>query len=691
MIDKQAVLERINYKSFYTQYIPSLKINGKSEALGLCLFHNDRTPSLSVNVETGLYNCFACGAKGDVFKFYQDYKKVDFKTALREIGESQGIAETSKGKVVATFEYKDAEGKILYIKERTEPGRGGRKKEFRFKHLVDESNQWQMGRGGDSVPYNLPLLVKSKYVFICEGEAKADLLVKQFGLTATCLDAGAQSPFRDDYLKYFEGIEKVFILPDNDAPGKQYADKIASTLYGKIKKIKVIELPGLQQAEDIIDWAKAAGNDKEKLLSLVKEAPEWKVEEKAEQTTEAPDNIEIVRLDSVTAEKVDWLWPGYIPLGKLTLIDGDPGLGKSLFSVDLASRLTTGQPMPDGTPSIQGGVVLMSLEDGLADTIVPRLNVAGADKTKIIALEGIKDVDGQYRFPTVEDVGAIRQACERVNAKLLVIDPLMGYLGGKINSHKDQDVRRALSPLAKMANEAGIAIIIIRHLIKSESSNSVYRGGGSIGIIGAARSALLVAKDPENENRRILAGIKSNLAPLPPSLSYTIENIDGIPKIVWGGVTNHTADALLAVPSNPEERSALEDAKDFLRDLLASGAVEARDIQREAKQAGISDMTLRRARQSLSVSVKKEGYQGKWVWILKDVQDSPKVFTKNNEHLWEGLNTFDNSAPSQDCQDMPKVAKENLGNLKGSLATLGDSVPPEGEVIDLTDADFEVI
>lgn len=358
--------------------------------------------------------------------------------------------------------------------------------------------------------------------------------------------------------------------------------------------------------------------------------------------------IDVIRLDSVTAEKVDWLWPGYIPFGKITLLDGDPGLGKSLFTIDLASRLTTGQPMPDGTPSIQGGVVLMSLEDGLADTIVPRLEVAGANKSKIVSLQGVKDSDGQYRFPTVEDVQAIKKACESVDGKVLVIDPLMGYLGGKINSHKDQDIRRVLSPLAKMANETGIAIIIIRHLIKSDSNNSIYRGGGSIGIIGAARSALLVAKDPENENRRILAGIKSNLAPLPPSLSYVIENIGGIPKIQWGGVSGHTADALLSIPSNPEERSALEDAKTFLEEVLVDGAVDSREVQRQAKQAGIAERTLHRAKNALNVTSKRDGFgkEGKWLWHI-------------------------------DCQKTPKVAKEKLGNLRENLATFADFKPIE--------------
>ncbi len=647
-MDKEKILNSLNFRNFYTQYIPSLKVNGKAESMGLCPFHDDHNPSLSVNLESGLYNCLAGCGGGDVFRFYEKLKGVDFPTALKELAEMQGIADTPKGKVVATFEYKNIEGKTVYKKERIEPGRNGRSKEFPFKHL--EGDKWVTGRGCEPVPYNLPQLVKSTYTFIVEGEAKADLLTKDFKLTATCLDSGAQSPFRDEYLKFFEGKEKIIILLDNDIPGRAYAERIAIALYGKVGAIKIVELPGLQEAEDIIDWvnnrdSKETEAIKAELGDIIKATPEWKKTDIEEGIGDGV--IEIIRLDSVIAEKVSWLWNGYVPLGKITLLDGDPGLGKSLFTLDMTARISTGQAMPDGSPSIQGGIVLMSLEDGLADTIAPRLEIAGADKSKIVALQGVKGSDGKYRFPTVEDTEAIKKACKKIDAKLVVIDPLMGYMG-KANSWRDQDVRTALSPLAKMAEDIGVAVIIVRHLNKTSSSNSVYRGGGSIGIIGAARSALLIAKDPEDENRRILAGIKSNLAPLPPSLSYTIENIDGVPKIAWGGVTNHTADALLAIPSSLEDRSALEDATDFLRDILTDGEVEAKEVLREAKAAGIAERTLHRAKKVLGVIIRKEGYQGKWTWTLKGCQESPKAANKNNGNLWGSLAAFGNSAPLGD-------------------------------------------
>ncbi|MCF6147657.1 MAG: DUF3987 domain-containing protein [Candidatus Kuenenia sp.] len=272
-MNKERILANLDIANFYKTQIPFLRINGKPNALGLCVFHNDRNPSLSVDVETGLFNCFSCGKKGDIFTFYQELHCVDFQTALQDIGEMSGMITTqTKPKVVAKFEYKDINGIVLYFKERVEPGREGRKKEFWFKHHDGNKQVW--GRGCDPLLYNLPQINKSTSIIMTEGEAKADLLVK-WGFTGTCLDGGANSPWKYEYTKVLEGKNEVVIVPDNDMPGKQYAAKIANTLHGKVKVVKVVELPGLQEKEDIIDWAKIPGNDNLKLIELIESAPNW--------------------------------------------------------------------------------------------------------------------------------------------------------------------------------------------------------------------------------------------------------------------------------------------------------------------------------------------------------------------------------------------------------------------------------
>jgi putative DNA primase/helicase len=271
-MNKEHLLSQLSFKSFYTDLVPSLKINGRSKATGLCPFHDDHNPSLYVNLDTGKWKCFVCDIGGDIFSFYMKDRGVDFKTALEELAEMHGITEDKTKQKIVTYEYKDANGKTLYKKERVEPGRGGKKKEFFFKHC--DGDKWELGRGGKAVLYNLPEIIKSKYVIIVEGEGKVELL-KKWGLTATCLDGGVNSKWRSEYAEILGSKEKVFILPDNDDPGRAYAVRIAKELNGKVPELKIVELPGLPEKGDIIDWAKIEGNDKSKLVISVKSVTNW--------------------------------------------------------------------------------------------------------------------------------------------------------------------------------------------------------------------------------------------------------------------------------------------------------------------------------------------------------------------------------------------------------------------------------
>jgi hypothetical protein len=231
-----------------------------------------------------------------------------------------------------------------------------------------------------------------------------------------------------------------------------------------------------------------------------------------------------IKLCDVQPKPLRWLWHSRIPLGKVTVLDGDPGLGKSLLSIDIAACVSTGRPMPNSATADfpePAGAVLLSAEDDPEDTIQPRLALVGADLNRIVLLQAVPREDG-LSMPTIADLSAITQAVKLVNAKLVVIDPLMAYLPAETNSYRDQDIRRSLAPLAAVAAELNISVLVIRHLNKTSNTNPIYRGGGSIGIIGAARSGLMVAKDPDDDSRCILSVAKSNLAKLPASLSYEI-------------------------------------------------------------------------------------------------------------------------------------------------------------------------
>ena len=358
-MNKEQVLSQIDFKSFYHPLVINLKENGNAQALGLCPWHPDHNPSLSINLESGLFNCLAGCGGGDVFTFYQRYKQVDFKTAPKEIAEMQGISPATQGKVVATFEYKDPEGKTLYIKERIEPARDGRSKEFIFKHLKD--GKWITGRGSDPVLYNLPELSKTKYAFVVEGEAKANLLMS-WDLTTTCLDSGANSPFKDDYLKYFEGKEKIIILPDNDNPGKASANKIANALHGKIEKIKIVELPDLKESEDIIDWAKVEGNNKEKLFEIVKASPAWTPNQESQSLLSSLERWDYIQSLDI---KVEWIVDRLIPKESITLVFGKGGIGKTWLLMDIARCI--GEAISFlGLSTIKTPVIFVDFENPLA-------------------------------------------------------------------------------------------------------------------------------------------------------------------------------------------------------------------------------------------------------------------------------------------------------------------------------------
>jgi hypothetical protein len=332
-----------------------------------------------------------------------------------------------------------------------------------------------------------------------------------------------------------------------------------------------------------------------------------------------PASVAGILLSDVVAEKVEWLWQDRIPLGKLTILDGDPGLGKSVLTMDLAGRVSAGLGMPDGSDCKPGGVVILNAEDGLADTIKPRLAAAAGDANRVLALNEIPGPDGPRAITLPSDLAYVEAAIKRMDAKLVTVDPVMAFLGQEVNVYRDQDCRRALHPLKDLAERTGAAVLVVRHLNKNVAGNPLYRGGGSIGIIGAARSALLLAKDPDNADLRILASTKCNLAKLPTSLSFQLSNGEQGLCVGWVGPSSHTAESLLAAPQSDEERGATDEAVEFLAALLANGPVTAEYAKKEARKAGIAERTLSRAKSILKVESRRVGGfadQGKWTWFL---------------------------------------------------------------------------
>ena len=333
-------------------------------------------------------------------------------------------------------------------------------------------------------------------------------------------------------------------------------------------------------------------------------------------------------LDDVTEQQVHWLWPGYLARGMVTLLDGDPGLGKSFLTLDLAARLTRGAGMPgqEATSSAHQGpadILLLNAEDDPARTLRPRLTALGADLKRCHTLTEIPEGAMTRPVSLPEDLPVLEQHLRQHQAALLVIDPLMAFLTPRMNTNHDSDVRRVLYGLKKLAEETQAAVLLVRHLNKNHAGkNPLYRGGGSIGIIGAARVAWLVGYHPQDEGLRVLCRLKGNLGTHPPSLAYSIEPTGGALTLHWHGEAPFGPRDLLRqeVPrGRPPE--ALDQALDFLRMALSHGPQPAAELETLATYSDISPATLRRAREQLEViSLPPTTRGGPWKWQLPGEQ-----------------------------------------------------------------------
>ena len=359
------------------------------------------------------------------------------------------------------------------------------------------------------------------------------------------------------------------------------------------------------------------------LHEVQKEAQEQERRESTTPAAPAPRQPIVRRLADVEPETVKWLWEPYIPKRKQTQMIGDPGTGKTWLALAIAANVTRGYPFPgpDGRPGPARepeNVVYLTGEDGLADTLRPRLDAVGADVSRVYVLEGWRGVDPKTgeeveRGVTLADVDVIARVLAEYRPALLVVDPLQAYLGEGVDMHRANEVRPVLTALGKLADEHGCAVLTITHLRKSSSERAIYRGLGSIDFAAAARSILLVAEDPDDATgrRRVMAHVKSSLAEKGPSIAYELR--DG--AFYWAGVSTATPEALLAPRGLDDqgERRAFDEAVEFLRELLANGPVPAKEVVKAYEQAGLSRSTVFRAKHALGIKVKKQG--AFWVWL----------------------------------------------------------------------------
>ncbi len=311
------------------------------------------------------------------------------------------------------------------------------------------------------------------------------------------------------------------------------------------------------------------------------------------------ERIRAYRLSEIPVETLRWLWKPYLPRGKLVLLDGDPGLGKSLVALDVAARLGRAADWPNGEPGDSpGATIFLNAEDAAADTVRPRAEAAGADLDRLVVVDRIDD-----RAPRLpDDVPALDELVREHAAALVVIDPILAFLPPSVAANSDQCVRRALGRLAELAARTGAAVVLVRHLNKRASAPALHRGTGSTGIIAAARAGLLVAPHPLDPSLRILSVTKTNLADPPPSLGFRIRSDAlGRPVLDWLGPQAFTANQICrpetaSVPVTPRDRAVI-----WLTAELAHGPRPATELYEAAARAGIPDRTLERAKKELRV------------------------------------------------------------------------------------------
>lgn len=325
--------------------------------------------------------------------------------------------------------------------------------------------------------------------------------------------------------------------------------------------------------------------------------------------------LELICMNDIEIEEVKWLWYPYIPAGKVTILQGDPGNGKTHFALQVASAVTTECKFPTGTSDIKGGnIIFQTAEDGLGDTIKPRLIKAGADAKKVFV---IKDTDCTLSLID----SRIEEAINEKKARLLIIDPLQAYLGDDVDMHRANDIRPIMHKLSDVAERTGCAIMLIGHMNKdSKSQKGIYKGLGSIDIVAAARSVLLLGRDPKNKNIRAVVPVKSSLAPEAKAVAFELNRDTGFK---WLGESELTErDLLSASKEDKKEISVLEKAKKYILELLEDGDILVKEAVEILTDEGFSESTIRRAREELEIESYSTGFgEGKKGYWRKNKTD----------------------------------------------------------------------
>lgn len=323
-------------------------------------------------------------------------------------------------------------------------------------------------------------------------------------------------------------------------------------------------------------------------------------------------NLKIISGSEVEPREVEWLWYPYIPYGKVTIVQGDPGEGKSTFVLNLAAMLTTGTPLPSSAGDFVGesepiNVIYQNTEDDLEDTVIPRFIKAGGDRSRVFFID---ESDAALSFADKR----IGETIRRTGAKLIIFDPLTSYIGEDISINLANEVRSRMNYLIDAAKETGCAVVIVGHMNKMSGAKALYRSLGSIDVVGSARSCLLIGSSPDDPGKRIMVVQKCNLAEKGKSIEFCIDS----GKVSFLRYVDVTADELVNAFSSAGKRTntKLEKAKEVLVRMLTDGPKLQRDVMAEMTSLGISKRTAADAKGELGVVSRK--IKDAWIWELPE-------------------------------------------------------------------------
>jgi hypothetical protein len=517
---------------------------------------------------------------------------------------------------VARFDKPDADKEVLPLTYCEGPGG---KREWR----------WQ-GPPGPRPLYGLDRLTQQSQapVLVCEGEKAADAAGGLFpDHVAVTSQGGAAAAGKSDW-KPLRG-RSVTIWPDHDDGGRHYAVEVIRLAYeAGAAAVRIVGVPdAFPKKWDLAD-PRPDGWSENSLRELLEATP-------IVEPAEARPVVEIISGTSITPCPVSWLWLGWLAEGKLHILAGSPGTGKTTIAITLAAVLTGGGRWPDGTRTTPGDVLMWSGEDDPADSLMPRFLASGGDPRRIHFINGMVEAGERCPFDPSRDVPALIEAARRLsNLRLLILDPIVSAVAG--DSHRNAEVRRGLQPIVDFAGKAGCAVFGITHFTKGTiGRDPTERVTGSLAFGALPRLVMATAKPAQADGKRRLVRTKSNIGPDGGGFEYDLiqEPLAGFDfaaqRVAWGAALDGTARELLNEVEQGEglAEGSLSTAEAFLRDALRGEAVPVNGLKTAAMANCLAWRTVERAKKSLGIVAVKPGMRDRWVWRLPELTSDEKSRT----------------------------------------------------------------